>query len=106
MNQVPSIVAGLREDQKIHEHERLNNDPEALGLSIVFRLIALYNWAKATETLVVYALKGKPAETLALLDKLFESAIEVSAKSNDVQLAVMLKWIHVSARIMVMNSLW
>ena len=74
--------------------------------AIALRLAALYNWAKATETLASYMLQGQPGEPFGTLDKHFEAGIKAAAASGDAQHEVVLRWLHATARIMVTNSLW
>ena len=51
LDRIREIVAGLRNDQAIHEERRLRNGSEAVDRAIALRLAALYNWAKAAEAL-------------------------------------------------------
>ena len=106
ISQISAIVAGLRRDQEVHEEQLLSNDSIADKRAIAFRLISLYNWVKATESLAVYTLEGEPAEPLGVLDKHFEAAIKAAARTRDIQLEIVLRWLHSSAHIMVTNSLW
>ena len=51
LDRIREIVAGLRNDRAIHEERRRRNGSQAVDRAIALRLAALYNWAKATETL-------------------------------------------------------
>ena len=106
LDRIREIVAGLRNDQAIHEERRLSNGSEAVDRAIALRLAALYNWAKATETLAGYMLQGEPGDPFGTLDKHFEAGIRAAAASGDAQHEVVLRWLHATARIMVTNSLW
>ena len=106
LDRIREIVAGLRNDQAIHEKRRLRNGSEALDRAIALRLAALYNWAKATETLAGYMLQGEPGDPFGTLDKHFEAGIRAAAASGDAQHEVVLRWLHATARIMVTSSLW
>ncbi len=106
LDRIREIVAGLRNDQAIHEERRLSNGSEAVDRAIALRLAALYNWAKATETLAGYMLQGEPGDPFGTLDKHFEAGIKAAAASGDAQHEVVLRWLHATARIMVTNSLW
>ncbi len=106
LDRIREIIAGLRNDQKVHEEHRLRNGSEAVDRAIALRLAALYNWAKATETLVRYMLQGEPGDPFGTLDKHFEAGIRAAAASGDAQHEVVLRWLHATARIMVTNSLW
>ena len=106
LDRIREIIAGLRNDQVVYEERCLNNGSEAVDRVIAFRLAALYNWAKATETLARYMLQGEPGDPFGTLDKHFEAGIKAAAASGDAQHEVMLRWLHATARIMVTNSLW
>ncbi len=106
LDRIREIIAGLRNDQKVHEEHRLQNGSEAVDRVIALRLAALYNWAKATETLASYMLQGEPSDPFGTLDKHFEAGIRAAAASGDAQHEVVLRWLHATARIMVTNSLW
>src|SRR5262249_9649364 len=70
------------------------------------RLVALYHWAKATELLAGYVLQGTPSAIDTELDRHFEAAHKAAAAAMDVNLDVLLRWLHVAARRMTSNSLW
>ncbi len=106
LDRIREIIAGLRDDQKVREERRLQNGSEAVDRAIALRLVALYNWAKATETLARYILQGEPGDPFGSLDKHFEAGIRAAAASGDAQHEVALRWLHATARIMVTNSLW
>ena len=106
LDRIREIIAGLRNDQRIHEERRLRNGAEEVDRAIAFRLAALYNWAKATETLASYMLQGQPSDPFGTLDKHFEAGIKAAAASGDAQHEVVLRWLHATSRIMVTNSLW
>ena len=106
LDRIREIISGLRDDQKIHEERRLQNGSKAVDRAIALRLAALYNWAKATETLARYMLQGQPGDPFGTLDKHFEAGIKAAAASGDAQHEVVLRWLHATARIMVTNSLW
>ncbi len=106
LDRIREIIAGLRQDQQIHEQRRLENGSEAMDRAIAFRLAALYHWAKSTETLARYILQGEPGDPFGTLDKHFEAGIQAAAASGDAQHEMVLRWLHATARIMVTNSLW
>ena len=122
LDRIREIIAGLRNDQRIHEEHRLRNGSEAMDRDdatsnasgehvhpmapIALRLAALYNWAKGTETLATYMLQGEPGDPFGTLDKHFEAGIKAAAASGDAQHEVVLRWLHATARVMVTNSLW
>ncbi len=106
LDRIREIIAGLRNDQKLHEESRLDNGSDAEDRAIALRLVALYNWAKGTETLAKYILQGTPGDPFGILDKHFEAGIKAASASGDAQHEVVLRWLHATARIMVTNSLW
>ncbi len=75
LNEIHKIIAELRNDQAKYEADCLDNGSPALDQAIALRLAALYNWAKATETLASYILQGEPNEPFSALDKHFEVGI-------------------------------
>ena len=62
LDPVRGIIAGLRNDQAVYEERYLKNDSERVNRAFASRLVALYHWATATETLARYMLQGKPGE--------------------------------------------
>lgn len=106
LDRIREIIAGLREDQNTYESEVLNGSSNAGDRAMALRLIALYHWAKGTELLAKYMLQGEPVGIAALLDKHFESAIDAATAGADVQLEVLMRWLHASARQMVSGSVW
>ena len=106
LDRIREIIAGLRSDQRNHEEHCLRNGAEEVDRAIAFRLAALYNWAKATETLASYMLQGQPGDPFGTLDKHFEAGIKAAAASGDAQHEAVLRWLHATSRIMVTNSLW
>ena len=105
LDRTREIVAGLRGDQAIHEERCLRDGSEASSRATALRLVALYNWAKATETLADYMLQGEPGEPFGALDKHFEAGIKAAAASGDMQHEMTLRWLHATARIMATNAL-
>lgn len=106
LDRIREIIAGLREDQDTYESEVLTGSSNAGDRAMALRLIALYHWAKGTELLAKYMLQGEPAGITTLLDKHFESAIDAATAGADVQLEVLMRWLHASARQMVSGSIW
>ena len=105
LDRIREIIARLRVDQGAYEDELLDRASPA-SRQIAFRLVALYNWAKATETLATYMLQGEPPDPFGTFDKHFDSAIKAAVASSDAQLEMAVRWLHAAARIMVTNSLW
>ena len=106
LDRIRETIAGLREDQKLFEEGRLQNDSPAKDRAIALRLAALYHWAKGTEILAGYMLQGEPPSPFGSLDKHFDSAIRAATASGDARHELILRWMHATARIMITNSLW
>ena len=106
LDRIREIIAGLRDDQRRHEGQRLQSDSQAEARAIALRLAALYHWAKGTEILSIYMLQGEPGNPFGQIDQHFEAGIKAAAASGDPQHEVILRWLHTAGRIMVTNSLW
>ena len=105
LDRVREIIAGLRDDQAEHEQRQFQEGSDAENKVTAFRLIAMYHWAKATEVLARYILHGDSANPAVDLDKHFEAGSK-AASGGDAGLAVLLRFLHASAHVMVRNSLW
>ncbi len=106
LDRIREIIAGLREDQREFEKTSLESGSNSRDRAMALRLIAFYNWAKATELLAKYVLQGEPRGINAQLDKHFEAATEAATAGGDAQLEVLMRWLHAAARQMVAGSLW
>ncbi|MFW6253914.1 MAG: DEAD/DEAH box helicase [Chitinivibrionales bacterium] len=106
LDRIREVISGLREDQRQYELTSLNCGSSTQDRVMALRLIAFYNWAKATELLAKYMLQGEPRGINAQLDKHFEAATEAAAASGDAQMEVLMRWLHATARQMVAGSLW
>ena len=106
LDRIREIIAGLRDDQKTFEADRLNNGSQAADRAIALRLAALYHWAKATEILAGYMVQGQPDSPFSEIEKHFDAAMKAAVGSGDAQHEVVLRWLHATARIMITNSLW
>ncbi|NQE05825.1 ATP-dependent DNA helicase [ANME-1 cluster archaeon GoMg1] len=106
LDDIRKIIARLREDQKKYEVNVLEGNSNAHDRAMALRLISLYHWAKSTELLAKYMIQGEPVGIVTLLDKHFESAIDAATASSDVQLEVLMRWLHAAARQMISGSLW
>lgn len=104
LDRVCRIIAGLRKDRKLHGKRCLQDSSQTANRLNAFRLVAFYNWAKATETVATYMLRGEPADPFGVLDKHFEAAIQAAAASEDIQCEVAIRWLHPASRIMVAGS--
>lgn len=106
LDRIRETVAGLREDQKTLEEQRLQNESHAETRAIAFRLAALYHWARGTEILARYMLQGEPTDPFGQIDKHFEAGIRAATASGDAQHEIILRWLHATGRVMIANSLW
>ena len=106
LDRIRETIAGLRDDQKTMEEQRLQNGSQAADRAIALRLAALYHWARGTEILAHFMLQGQPTDPFGQIDKHFEAGIEAATASGDAQHEVILRWLHAAGRIMVTNSLW
>ena len=106
LDRIRETIAGLRDDQKTMEEQRLQNESRAADRAIALRLVALYHWARSTEILAHFMLQGQPTDPFGEIDKHFEAGIEAATASGDAQHEVILRWLHAAGRIMVTNSLW
>lgn len=103
---IAGIVIGLRQEQQQYERELLQSESAVENQIIALRLIALYHWAKATEQLSIFMLQGQPGGIREELDLHFEKSIKSSKLAGDMQLEMLLRWLHVAGRLMVAGSLW
>ncbi|MFO0893017.1 MAG: DEAD/DEAH box helicase [Isosphaeraceae bacterium] len=106
LDRIREIIAGLREDQKRFEKPCLEPEGDSEVRIKALRLVALYHWARATELLAVYMLQGEPTNISTELDQHFERSKEAANSSHDVAFEVLVRWLHVAARLMVSNSIW
>lgn len=106
VDRIRETIAGLREDQRQFEKTSLDSGSSVQDRAMALRLIAFYNWAKATELLANYMLQGEPRGINAQLDKHFEAATDAAAAGGDAQLEVLMRWLHATSRQMVAGSLW
>ncbi len=103
-DRIRGAVAGLRNDQAECEDHIFDNGTQDLNRDSALRLVALHNWAKATETLASYILQGQPSNPFSVLDKHFDAGISAAAASGDMHYDMILRWLHATARIMATNS--
>ena len=106
LDRVRETIAGLREDQRQHEAWQFEDGSDDENRVTALRLVALYHWAKATETLACYLLQGDATDPLVEIDKHFEAAIKAASPLGDAGLDVLLRCLHASAHVMVRSALW
>jgi len=106
IDRINQIIADLRAEQDTFESGVLNSGSDTEKRVMAFRLLGMYHWAKGTELLAQYMMHGRPLDISALLDKHYETAIEAAQSGSDIQLVVLLKWLHATSRQMVAGSIW
>ena len=106
LDRIRETIAGLRNDQKTFEEQRLQSGSHAANRAIAYRLAALYHWAKGTEILAFYMLQGEPTDPFGQIDKHFEAGVKAATASGDAQHEIVLRWLHATGRVMITNSLW
>lgn len=106
LDRIREIIAGLREDQREFERRSLDSGSNSQDRAMALRLIAFYNWARATELLGRYMLQGEPRGIHTLIDKHFEAATEAGTAGGDASLEMLMRWLHATSRQMVAGSLW
>jgi len=105
LTSIQSYIIQLRDEQNIYEKDALIDD-DMSSRAIALRLVSLYNWAKCTELLSLYATQGEPTDIKTQLDKHFEAAIESAVLGCDVRLEMLLRWLYGAAQQMVDTSIW
>lgn len=106
LNQISEIILGLRKDQSSFESRLIEEHIGEESKAIALRLIALYHFAKATEMLAVYMLQGEPVAIDSELDQHFEAALKATKSCRDMQLEMVLNWLHLASRKMAESSFW
>jgi superfamily II DNA/RNA helicase len=107
---VQMSVMELRAAQARFEPTVLEDDQPLERRAAALRLVALYNWARATEVLGVWLTMGPagglggPVDTL--LDQHMETATAAGGAAGDVRMEVLLRWLHVAARQIAAGALW
>lgn len=109
VNQIGILVQKLHEEQSIYEAGMLDSpscNVECLQ-SRALHLVALYNWARATELLAQYILNGpEEGEIDSLLSRHFGEAIQAAFSSGDASLEVLLHLLEAAAHKAVDGSPW
>lgn len=106
LHHIHEVVAGLRADQKDYERELLSSENGPCERVLAYRLVALYNWARATELLAEYMAQGTPNSINPAIDRHYSQAVESAKGARDPQLEVILNWLHVASRRMIAGSIW
>ena len=104
LNRIPEIIEQLRDLQKSHEHRLLESDVTMTGRARAFTLMALYNWAKATEILATCLLRGETANSANLIEKHFEAALWSAIACGWRETVCTLEFLKAASRVMVSNS--
>jgi replicative superfamily II helicase len=107
---VQESVMALREQQQEYEPPLLEEGEPVVRRAAALRLVALYNWARATEALGMWLTMGPaadlPGEVATVLDQHMEAATAAAGASGDLRLETLLRWLHVAARQIAAGALW
>lgn len=98
---VGKVVAQLRRDQSTGEEQILAQADKFDTEAVAVQKLGMYHWAKATELLAEYMLRGGPMDVSTLLDKHFGAATKAFSAIGDVRFELMMRWLHVASRQMV-----
>ena len=90
-------IRDLREDQKKCERELLADTQKKDGVTIALRLIALYNWLKATE-ITAQLIIGEIDNENDRINYHFDLAVDAAKSAGDVDLTNGLRMLSVAAR--------
>lgn len=102
-----NIISELRNEQKKLEKELFESIKDnSEKKAIAFDLASLYHLAKAIELIALYQNAGKPNDIQEQLDFHFESAQKYCVKSNNIELNLLLQYLHPTFKKMVSNSIW
>lgn len=102
LNRVAEIIRLLRQEQDHFEAELLKEaEDDGRSREVAYRLVALYNWARATELLGQYLLQREPTAVNEELDRHFEDARQAALASGDLEFDVLLRWLHAASRKLV-----
>ena len=105
---VDEMVAALRDAQLQMEERVFDEAGQGSRDAQFLRLLALYNWSRATELVGLYMLREisvDPAEFLKLLSPHFDASIQAAAEASDIQLGEILRLLHASVAVMVTKPL-
>ena len=105
LNRISKIIIQLQAEQRDYERSFIESAGKS-ARTAAFRLVAFYQWAKATELLAQYMLQGTPIDIEVRLAEHFKAAQQMALVSNAHELELLLRWLHVAARRMVEGSLW
>ncbi|MBX3150433.1 DEAD/DEAH box helicase [Candidatus Obscuribacterales bacterium] len=105
LNEISPSIILLRELQKKFEADYLAKSSDN-ARNLALNLVSLYHWAKATESLAIYTLQGRPRKIRSELDMHFESAQQAAEGIGDHERWTLLQWLKLSAKRMISNSVW
>lgn len=106
LERVAEIVTALRKDQQEYEKTYLTSVEGHSKSNVAWSLVALYHLAAATEILATFQMQGKPADSGSTIDMHFEKAINAAQASMDAEFEILLRWLQVSSKHMLRNSIW
>ncbi len=102
-----NIISELRNSQKELEIQLLetikdNSEKKAIALD----LASLYHLAKAVELIAQFQNEGRPNDINTQLDFHFEKAQGYCVKSNNIELILLLQYLHPTFKKLISNSIW
>lgn len=98
-------IDSLREKQSKAE-EGFLQDQRAVPRQAAWHLIGFYHWARSTELLAKYLLKGHPNDIAPQLDFHYERAAGAADASGALEFGTVLRWLHLASHRLVRNSVW
>jgi replicative superfamily II helicase len=102
-----SIINNLRIEQKNKEKQLLENIYDfSEQKAIAFDLASLYHLAKIVELIATYQNEGKPNDVNEQLDFHFENAQKYCAKSKNIELDLLLRYLQPTFKKIISNSIW
>lgn len=102
-----NIITELRNSQKQFEKQFLDNIKDnSEKKAIALDLASLYHLAKAVELIAQFQNEGRPNDISEQLDFHFEKAQSYCIKSNNIELNLLLQYLHPTFKKIVSNSIW
>ena len=100
------MIRKLREEQALFEENFLNGVEIESKKGYALELVALYHLAKCVELVGEYQVKGHPNDVIEQLKFHFDYAIQYTELGGNVELNLILRFLHPTFEKMVYNSLW
>ena len=99
LEEIGTIVAGLRDDQKGMEERRLQNGSEAEDRAMALRLVALYHWAQGNRDTFSFYASGTAQRSIWPDRQAFRvGGARGRRASGDARHEIILRWLHAASR--------